>query len=269
MRLRTATNLIRHSWLYYLAGLIILFTLKRYYSGAGSDELRWILAPTAMWVRLLGGISFEYVPQAGYVNHAIRFIIAPSCSGVQFMMIAIATLLFSFVHRTRTWRGGAAWVAGSLGASYLFTIFVNGVRIVTAIYLPPLLETMRAGHPLSGRWLTPERLHTAIGVVIYFSSLFVIYRAADHFSRAVSDVKISGCTGIVSESTDTAPAWPLAPVFWYFFITLGVPFLNSAHRNNAAKFSEYAILVSTLCLAVLIGIGLLSAVRRPKRRPPV
>ena len=61
-----------------LTGLLLLFALKLYYSRTDCDGLLWILAPTAWWIHTLSGISFEYLPHAGYVNHSFRFVIAAS-----------------------------------------------------------------------------------------------------------------------------------------------------------------------------------------------
>lgn len=90
-----------------LGGFAALW-LKYRYSHAGSEELLWLLAPVAWWAGSLGGLSFVHEQGVGYVEHAARFIIAPSCSGVQFLIIALAVFLFSFVHRAGTWKRGGS-----------------------------------------------------------------------------------------------------------------------------------------------------------------
>ena len=177
-------TIFKENAVYYLTAFLIILGMKYFYSKAGSDELRWILSPTARWVQTLSGIPFEYVKGAGYVNHSLRLLIAASCSGVQFMIITIATLIFSFVHKvddgcmaddgrmadngriTNTGRKyrKLIWMIASLLLSYVFTVFVNGLRIITAIYLPLFLQ----GTSLYGGILTPERLHTLIGTVISY-----------------------------------------------------------------------------------------------------
>ena len=127
---------IRTHWISYLAGFILVIGIKYFYSQAGCRQLQWILAPTAWWVRTLSGIPFEYDPDAGYINYDYRFIIASSCSGVRFMILSTAALLFSFVHRMRTSWQGAAWTAFSLAFSYAATVFINGIRITASIYIP-------------------------------------------------------------------------------------------------------------------------------------
>ena len=93
---------LKENLIFYAAGFVVLSCLKLFYSRAGSDELRWILAPTARWAGSLGGIPFAYEAQRGYVNHELRFIIAASCSGVQFMLVSMAALIYGCIHRMKT-----------------------------------------------------------------------------------------------------------------------------------------------------------------------
>ena len=172
---------IRHNGIFYLTGFLVILGLKFFYSRASSDELVWILGPTARWVTILSGIPFVYVPGMGYVNHDLLFLIAPSCSGVQFMLITIATLLFSFVHRPASFRGKLCWTLSGICASYLLTVFVNGLRIILAYYIPLCLENAGIYIPS----LTPAKLHTIIGTMVYFLSLFVIYQLAGFISLKI------------------------------------------------------------------------------------
>ena len=261
---RKSTKFLRQNLILYMAGFLILLAMKYLYSKADAESLRWILGPTARWVEALSGIPFVYAPGMGYANHELRFLIAPSCSGVQFIIITAAMLFFSFSHCVGCRRVGCrraaniperllpeipraalglGWLAASLFLSYLFTILVNGLRIVAAIYLPPIFE--RTG--VLGGWLTPERLHTMIGAVVYFAALLTIYRLAgllfDRFQGAEKD---RPSASILRRC--------LSPVFWYFFIVLGIPFLNRAWRSG--RFTEFALLVSLCCGSVLILYGL-------------
>ena len=101
-----AKAILWQNGIFYLTGMLIILGIKLFYSKASVPDLKWILAPTSLWVRILSGIPFDYEPGSGYVSHSFRFIIAPSCSGVQFMLIAAATLLYSFVHRMPTRKKG-------------------------------------------------------------------------------------------------------------------------------------------------------------------
>jgi len=227
---------IRKYGIFYFAVFFAAFELKYHFGRAGSNELIWLLAPTARWVKNLSGIAFVYEPGIGYVSESLRFIIAPSCAGIRFLMICMLMLVCSFVHRMRTWKRGAAWTVFSLFSSYQFTVLVNGIRIVLSLYIP---EALRDTDICNG-WLTPERLHTVLGTTIYFAALFVIFRLADTVSHRLSGTEENGLF------CKYAP-----PVFWYFIIVLGIPFLNRVFRKDYKNFTGYAFLVTAACMAVL------------------
>lgn len=250
MILRKEQSFLRQNLIFYLAGGLVVLALKYYYSQADCDSLLWILAPTTRWVEFLSGISFTYVLGTGYVNHSLRLLIAPSCSGVRFMLIVAAMLIFSFVHTVASRKKfppsreilrigrGLGWILFSMAVSWVLTVFVNGLRIIIAIFLPIYLE--RAG--LMGGVLTAERLHTMIGVVVYFAALLAIYRIAAYVIR-----ERSGEANFLEEfARKCAP-----PVFWYFFMTAGLPLLNRAYQNDAAGYMEYTLLI-TGCLTLIL-----------------
>ena len=77
-------QILKNNWIFYLIGAAFCIGLKLYYRSVDSCGLMWILTPTARWAGILGGYAFENLPHTGYVNHDLQFIIAKSCSGVQF-----------------------------------------------------------------------------------------------------------------------------------------------------------------------------------------
>lgn len=246
MILEKARSLIIKNGVFYCIGFLIIFGLKLYYSRADADQLGWILAPTAWWVDVLSGIPFERALHEGYINHAHRVIIAPSCSGINFLIISFCTLLFSFVHHLRTGKGKALWTISSLALSYLFTVGVNGLRIILAIYL--------SGADIYGTWITPERVHRMEGTVVYLLSLFILYKTVDKcMNHIISKPAIS--------SNDNKPVphlvriW-LPPLFWYFLLTLGIPLLNGAYKNDTMKFTEHSLMIILTCLSVVFIIYL-------------
>lgn len=265
MTLQKTRSYLRKNFIFYLVGALVILGIKYYYSQADCDSLRWILAPTTHWVELLSGIPFTYVSGTGYVNHSLRLWIAPSCSGVRFMIITISMLIFSFVHIVASPKKspdlktslrvirGLGWIAASIAFSWLFTVFANGLRIITAIYLPLYLD--RAG--LMKGSLTADRLHTMIGVVVYFIALLTLYRLAAYLiQRRNSLTEQPDNTNQIPEAHRKQLLTMFArkcipPVFWYFFMTVGLPFLNRAYLNGTAEFMEYAILI-TCCLALIL-----------------
>lgn len=256
----------KYLYMLYIIGIIIIFGIKYIYSKASCAQLDFILAPTARWVTLISGISFTKQADVGYINHSIRFIIAPSCSGVQFMLITFAALFFPFVHRTKPVRGGICWLAGSFIFSYPFTVFVNGFRIMLAIYIPVYFDKWN----IYADWLTPERLHTIIGTVVYVASLLALYLLV----------------GLVLKSKENTPPEMLSkfafnkfsnklfvktvyrfmpPMLCYFSIVLVIPFLHNARQNDLMKFLEYATLITSVCFAVIFVFCIVYAVRERLR----
>ncbi len=75
-----------------VVALACAFALKLYYSTATADDLRWILAPTTALVEFLSGASFEFESRAGYISRERGFLIANSCSGVNFLITAFLML---------------------------------------------------------------------------------------------------------------------------------------------------------------------------------
>ena len=206
---------LRQNVVFYLAGFLIICAFRHAFWEATSDGLDWLLYPTARWVQWIGGIPFERAPGAGYVNHHLRFIIAAPCSGIRFMMITFSALLFSFVHRFGAKTQKSAWAALSLGLSYLFTIVVNGVRMILALGYPA---------PAFGYgWAAPEKYHMLQGMSVYLLSLFAIYQIADHATGKRGASRRGKSGGGVLAGAARACA---APVFWYLLFMLAIPALN-------------------------------------------
>ena len=232
-------TILKDNGIFYLISFLVLLAMKYFYSRADASALKWILAPTVWWVQAFSRIPFHYVPYEGYVNHTYQFVIAPSCSGMQFMIITIATLLFPFIHQFESIQKKVCWMIFTLPASYILTILVNIIRIIVSIYLPVILEQKSL---LRGS-LTPARLHTLIGTFVYFTFLVIIYYLA----------------GLLTHRSFHKF---LPPLFFYLALVLGVPFLNRAWQNGSSQFSEYAILVLIVCLTVLSSCKLMHILRR-------
>lgn len=220
-----------------LSGCILILGLNLFYKNASADDLKWMLAPIAWWAGILSRISFSYRPQTGYVSNAWQFIIAPSCCGIRFMSICIASLLFSHVHRTKTRAQGFAWLALCTVISYVYTIFINGFRITLSIYLPLWFESKR----LWSSRLTPQKLHTLIGTAIYFTALIALCQTVEFIIIKIKK-KAEACQ----------PSGILLPTLYYLFIVLGLPCLSCALRRNWTDFFEYAAPVAGSCLAVFL-----------------
>lgn len=251
-------KILKSNFIFYLTGLAVLLEIKYFYSRAGCEDLIWILKPTAAWAGILSGFSFEWDARAGYVNHTLRFIIAPSCSGVSFMSITFAMLFFSSLHHRRTRLGKCCQLPASLAISWLFTILVNGIRIVLSMILPPFLSGLLS----YGGWLTERKLHTVIGTVVYFTALFLLHFAATCLSNKSAAASLSGrgrekASRIRFQNLQKA----MPPTFWYLSVTLGIPFLNRAYKKDCGDFLDYAAILALVCLTVIALYCLLSFLR--------
>lgn len=233
--------------LIYFIALSVAAVVKFYGSTTDSDMLAWILTPVAWWVTSLSGISFQYASHVGYVSHAYRFIIAPSCAGVRFLLLTFLMLVFSFTHLLRTPRSKALWLAFSAGFSYIATILVNGIRITISIYLPEFLVK----NALMPKWLTAGGLHTMIGTAVYFSFLFVIYFLAGKV-----------CTNFFGASCGTKSVQHRkkigSPVFWYVVMVLVIPFLSRLYHNEWNGFGQYVLIVTGICAVIVLFLALIT-----------
>ncbi len=228
---------------FYLLGFVTVLGLKLYGDRAGSEELLWILKPTAWWAGILGGYSFTYEQGTGYVSHSLRFIIAPACAGLNFCMISILMLIGSFVHRMNTRKKQALWTLLCVPASYTAAVFVNGIRIVLSIELPRSLRN--AGEIL--RNVTQGQLHTAIGTAVYFLALLALYQAGGWCSRKMAGI----------QNRDRSCWKRVFPVFWYLGPVLGLPFLSRAVHRDYTDFAGYELPVLAVCGGILFVLGAL------------
>lgn len=248
---------MKKNWYIYVLTILVVLAVKIFYRTADSDMLLWILAPTVWWVGILSGIPFEYISKTGYVSHEYRFIIAPSCSGVRFLLLVFVMLVFSFTARMDSVKKKACWFGFGAVFSYLSTIFVNGIRITVSICLPLVLMDQK---PVLG-WLTAERLHTIIGTAIYFSMLFAIYYLAEKiykhlFARTGEEQRIASKLSAASF---------IAPVFWYLVMVLGIPFAGRLYRNDWDGFWPYALLVTGVCVPIIFALYIPCRIRSLKR----
>ncbi|MFW2387114.1 MAG: exosortase K [Polyangiales bacterium] len=155
----------------------IAYALKRHYSSADAEALAWILAPTAWLVEALVGTPFVSERGVGYVNNGLRFAIAPSCAGVNFMIVAICAATLGFVGQRRTLFGKIGFVLGSVPAAYVLALTTNTLRITIALFLQE--------HPLRLDALSSAQVHHAGGVVIYFACLCLFYVIAERVTARV------------------------------------------------------------------------------------
>ena len=132
-------------------GLIGAYFLKRHYSSADASDLAWILRPTVAMVSWITDVSFVDEAAQGYVSAARRYIVAPSCAGVNFLIIAGASLVAGNLHRMRGTLQKGALVISSLMVAYMATLIANTTRIVVSLETQHLMGFASPdGHRLQG-----------------------------------------------------------------------------------------------------------------------
>jgi exosortase K len=155
---------------------LVLFALKRHYSTAEVEDLRWILGPTSTLVASLSGSTFEFERGAGYLSRELFFVIEKSCAGVNFM-IAASGLTGFVLSRDRGGARPGAWVVGqSLVLGYAAAVLVNTIRILIAIRL--------ASVKIAAGWWTAPRIHRLEGIAVYFGGLLLLNLVARGLARA-------------------------------------------------------------------------------------
>ena len=243
--------------IFYLFALLIAFGLKYHYSRAGSDDLFWILKPTAGLVEYLSGIKFENEAHTGFVSQGYRTVIAPSCAGINFLIIVFCMAVFAGVHVIRYNRLKFLWLAASLACAYILTVAVNSLRIIAAIY--------SYNADIYFGWITPARVHRLEGIVIYFFFLclfYIIIIKMVHRIRQGAAGKPVSTIGNFFTKKDYA-RWAssgLVPFIWYGLMTLGVPLITGAFQENGSRFKEHCWTVIWASLAVLAVIFLIQLV---------
>ena len=255
-------RIVVQNGIFYFLALFIALGLKYHYSRADSGDLLWILGPTAGLIETVSGIQFEREANTGFVSRGYRFIIAPSCAGINFLIMAFCMAVFSGIHGIRYFSSKLLWLAVGLVSAYILTIAVNTLRIIVSIY--------SYNTDIYFGWLTPARVHRLEGIVIYFFFLYLFYMIiiktlprirqefqgkeitpvsygdgqADYFRRA--------CSGLI-------------PLCWYGLITLGIPLVTGAYRENMSRFSEHSWTVIGASVCILAAIFLIQLIFKVDR----
>jgi exosortase K len=224
--------------LQFLFVLLAAGSLKVYYSAASVEGLCWILWPTTRLTELVTGAQFEFESYAGYLSGDRTFLIAASCSGVNFLITAFVMLSFRKLWPDR--RQGVSWgfLPAAAVLAYIATIVANAVRISSAMWL-------NASRPdIAG--LGRDELHRLDGILIYFGSLLLLYAVTQRGSHGNS-------RGGVKRY--------LLPLGVYYATTLGIPLVNGAFRRGG-EFWEHALFVLLVPIVLIATVASVSGLFR-------
>jgi exosortase K len=152
--------------LFYGLAVSVFMLLKFIYTALDNDSLRFLLYPTNKCIELATNSTAIYAAETGYFHPDLNILIEKSCSGFNFLLLCFLLLFFSNLARFKTAFAKILFLPIALIISYLFTIFVNTSRIMSAIVIERTLPHSSKQFP----WL-----HEAEGVFIYLSFLIAFY----------------------------------------------------------------------------------------------
>jgi exosortase K len=201
--------------------LLAAYALKSHYSGATPDQLRWILWPTTLFVERMSGWSFEFEAGAGYISKAHFFLIAPSCSGVNFLMTSFLMLSLKWIWTFQSKKTQLLSLPLAAGIAFLTTLIANSVRISLAM----AFQTFNF-----------EQIHRIEGIVIYFGFLLILF--------------------LLSEKAPKVRQ-PWFPLLIYYGCALGIPLANGAFEQGF-PFWEHTLFVLIVPLLMLTILQLFS-----------
>ena len=216
--------------------LLIAYALKSFYSTATVDDLRWILAPTTFLVELISGDRFTFESLAGYMSSDHTFLIAASCSGVNFLMISFLVLTLGKLWRERAMSWAFLPIA-ALGA-YSTTLIANTFRIVIA------LQMHASNFQFAG--FDAEELHRIEGIIVYFVFLLLLFIAGERIGERNFAKTLTHRSAYL--------------LFIYYAVTLGIPIMRGGFRD--AGFWEHAGFVVVVPLLFVIPLWIFSVTKR-------
>ena len=223
-----------------IGGGIVLgaaYLLKDFYSQANSEELSWIIGPTAWVAEIFSSLSFSPEPGYGWVDFGHNVVIAPVCAGVNFLIIAFCMSAFQILWKTDSVRELTTGIVLAGTASYLLTIFANAVRIVLAVALFNL--------DIHHHWLTPYMMHRVAGIVVYYLLLCCYSQVINCCFSGKNNVQIR-------ENLFRKHALLLIPLFWYLLFSVGVPFANNSLATNPEQFIRHAATVGVVTIVLTL-----------------
>ena len=242
----------RFTWRQFAQLLVVLacaWGMKRFYSTATVDQLRWILWPTTKLVEFVTGAQFEFESRAGYMNRNHTFLIAASCAGVNFLITAFVMLGLRRLWENRDEKTSWRFIPISAALAFVATIVTNTVRISLALQM--------LGAQRSNRWLDAGELHRLEGILVYFGFLLLLFISVEEFDRTHRRVSSSRLWRFI---------FPLAI---YYAMTLGIPLAKGAFRDREFwEHSAFVLLVplGLLALALLVLVVASLAGRMPATR---
>ncbi|MDI1242455.1 MAG: exosortase K, partial [bacterium] len=177
--------------------------------------------------------TFWFESHAGYMSADHSFLIADSCSGVNFMIMAFLMLCFLKLRKALKTDVSWAFIPAVILAAYGSTLIANTVRITLAIRMHRMSPEMI--------WINPDQLHRLEGIFIYFGFLLFFYTLAAGLEDA-GNVR-RGRLSVLRNS--------LIPLSIYWVTTLGIPLANGAYQQGVSFWEHAAFVILTPLILLL------------------
>jgi exosortase K len=218
-------------------GALILtaaYLLKSFYSSAGSEDLAWIIGPTAWMAELISTLSFSPEPGYGWVDAEHGVVIAPVCAGVNFLIISLCMSSFQILCKKHPGKELLTRIVLAGAASYLLTVIANALRIVLAVALFSV--------DIYNQWLTLEMVHRVAGITLYYLLLCSYSMAINRCCRDNHRAREGG-------SLLRSRAIALVPLICYLLFAVGVPLARSSFNTDSELFRRHAV---TVCVVTVV-----------------
>jgi len=240
MKVRLRSLFERHGLAVVALALALL--LKRFYSDASAEQLRFILAPTSWLTSMAVDTEFTFRAGEGYLSRQESVLISPACAGVNFLIVSFVSLVLGFSARIAAGPKRWLWLVSSAAVAYLATLLVNALRIALSIAVAHL-ATRYLG-------LTFQSVHRLLGVVVYLAGLFTLCLTLDLWlssrgRRAGVGAKL-GKTRLL-----------LLALGCYAAVTLLIPLLRGAGKSPEywSHAAPVSVLVFAAAAALLFAAG--------------
>ncbi len=232
----------------YLLVVLMATGMKYFYSRSTSEDLVWILGPTASLVEFITGAPFTREVNIGYVCAASQVAIVPACAGINFMIAAFSMTALTLIYHARQKRHLTICVLAGLAAAYGFTLGANCLRIALSINL------YRAD--IYSLLITPERVHRLAGIATYFISLCLLYFSVRKITQYRTFFPVGG-KNYEGRTFESSLLSCLVPLSWYLLVALALPAINQASGINHALFREHAWSVFAVSFLLFVMMFLL------------
>jgi len=224
-----------------VVALVLAYMLKEHYRRASAEDLRWILAPTTWLTSLFVSGDFAFQAGQGYLSRAQSVLISPACAGVNFLIVALLSLVLGFSGAFPSLRQRGGWLVTAVGLAYATTLLVNAARIGLSIAVAHLAARVTG--------LTFQSVHRLLGIFTYLAGLLTLCLTVQVWlsSRAPRAAVNRGSALLTSRA-------PLVALGCYAAVTLLVPLWGGAARNpeywsHAAPVSVLVAVVAALLFA--------------------